>query len=599
MKILMLLGLIAVGLSAQEPISMNLAGAAYTPLLDWWFDDGSGTTVTDHSGANNNGTFSAGSQAPTWNSDGSGITVNGGQSVIIPTAVWASHRTMIIAYKPNVTLESARANNIATIAASNQNSLIYDINPYTLMPSISAAAVYGNAGNLKSAGNTITVFVLSNPNVYYQFTQPMSGYTGQGTATSAPSSNTTVLLGDYGGAPNGGYGFPGQIFHFALYPGALTNAQIAYEVQRIRAIQGRKGVTFNDSPDVATTQLILAGDSIAYGTGPGTPAQSWPQLMLSYLPETVSLNNLALPGANWNGVAGGVTSIVSLANKFDDALTVCAVHAGTNDIGTGGNTATQVYSTAKSWLASVAGCKATVIGTLIARASYDSTIDTLNACIQAGFLGTNSGCGGGQLAATAVSWWGFDPNMKDNETSNWYNGLHPTAAGSSMGAAYWGVALTRALGKWRTPVNVSIRLSNNSNTSWTLSFDSGVTTGAGPAIAAATSQSIPVFYLGPKQINCGDVTLKSSTQFSATGLTTLQATIGDSASSTPTFYTSTQYNMMTAPGVTNIQHNNVNTGPSWAGSNVTIELNGANQNLNAQTNLAGAVDISLPVCSIP
>jgi lysophospholipase L1-like esterase len=332
----------------------------------------------------------------------------------------------------------------------------------------------------------------------------------------------------------------------------------------------------------------------------------WQKFTQDLLPTEVNIVNLGVSAQSLSGSSGllvrDLTAVDNLKKQYDSVSPfIVGVFAGTNDLASLSRSTTQVYGDLQTYNTNrqAAGEKS-IVFTILPRNSINANRDTVNGCIRDGFSGTNAGCGGGQLPANAIVYAGFDPNMgQDNQTStSWFSsdGVHPSNAGYALIATYVAPAVMRAIGTPSAPVWLRFTVSNNGTSTWTIA-PNGNTAGPSIAIPSATSSSIPIYYLGPKYKLCG-AELKTTTQFSATGLTTLQATIGDSVGGS-TFYSSSQYNMMTAPGATNFQDTQILNSKTWAGSNVTLEINGANQNLNAQSNLAGAIDVSLCVTSVP
>jgi len=133
-------------------------------------------------------------------------------------------------------------------------------------------------------------------------------------------------------------------------------------------------------------------------------------------------------------------------------------------------------------------------------------------------------------------------------------------------------------------------LSNNGAT-WMLSVN-GATAVAGPAIAASTTQDVPLFTLPRRSVVTG-VREKTTSGWSGSGFSLLNLSVGDSVGGAA-FYTPPSYDLTVAVSDTNFRATPLFKGASEAGSTVTAHLT-ANAALNSAT-LAGAVDID--VCSV-
>ena len=434
---------------------------------------------------------------------------------------------------------------------------------------------------------------------------PATGYVAQGTAAITVGDGS-MTIGTLQTCANCGAGFFGNIFYVAAYSTVLTQAQITAAQNAIEFRLRQQGIAIRPNPPQSPYYLIFDGDSITDNSGAWSILTTFQKYTMDILPITGYWQQLGAPGAciatNTCTISSTLTNLTAQAATKVDGLvkrlsqsskTILQIWAGTNDLNWGAgaantNTALKTYVTARK----AAGWNKIIVGTLTARIAADTTRTATNATILTDWAS-------GALAADAVSMHGFDPNMGQStqgSTTWYYDGVHPSAAGNSLVATYEAPAIMMALGGGKVWLRFTV--SNNAATNWTLAAN-GNTAGPAAAIAAATSQSVPLYFLGPKYQVCG-VQLKANTAFTATGLTTLTATVGDSVGGS-TFYTSTTYDLMAAPGNTNFQAKipALAAASTYAGSNVTLELTGANQNLNAQANLAGSVDVRLCIQAIP
>ena len=78
---------------------------AASPLADYTFMDGAGSTLTDHSGNGNNGTLLSGANAPTWTATGLSFSGLGGtaQGVSLPAALNATRTFIFVTATRNLT----------------------------------------------------------------------------------------------------------------------------------------------------------------------------------------------------------------------------------------------------------------------------------------------------------------------------------------------------------------------------------------------------------------------------------------------------------------------------------------------------------------
>ena len=135
---------------------------------------------------------------------------------------------------------------------------------------------------------------------------------------------------------------------------------------------------------------------------------------------------------------------------------------------------------------------------------------------------------------------------------------------------------------------------SNDGTNWTTAINSGAVT-AGPAIESSTVQDIPLFALPPKGTITG-IREKVTTAWSGDGFTSLGLWIGDSAGG-PSFYTSSEYDLMAAPGDTNFLSTQLFKSATDAGSTVIAHVS-ANTELTAAA-LSGSVDIDVCWVTLP
>jgi hypothetical protein len=572
------------------------AAATAVCLWEHRYIEGTGTTVADGCGNGNTGTFSTG-HPPAWAADGSGITDDGTQNYTIPAGntsgtIPANIKTIVVAYIPNI--YAAATNNQVLTEAMFSNGVGYPIfglcqRNLTLFCGASGSNDAAVAGNNKSVGPTVTTFTLpGGNNRIWQNGREVSGYMNANALTFPTSAG--FMVGDF--TDGGGFGMSGTYLYSAGFSTALTASQIAameqYVEQRILLDHGVRIVDNNPT----STQVITHGDSISSNEGNNGYLGSWQQFIQDLIPIPYNIQPLGLGGQTLSTMVTRMPTVIQgLIKQYAPAKSVVVNFGGSNDLATGG-TAAATYSSTQSYSTNVhsyGGYNVTV--TILSRvAPTDTNRGTLNASIAAGFLN-------GTLATDAVAFWGNDPNMgqNGNYTTTWYaDATHPSVAGNALGATYIAPAVMRAVGQGDIAICNRFSIGVNGTTNWTIAAN-GHTSGPGVAISAATTQAVPLWYIGPKY-KLTKVSVKTTTAWSGTGFTTLTATIGDSVGGT-TYYLPGSYDMTAAVSNTNFSDSVLLKSATWAGSNLTLALT-ANQNLNANT-LTGGLDITACVASIP
>lgn len=205
---------------------------------------GSGTTWTDLSGNENNGTLVNG---PTFNSSNNGsivfdgtndhVTVN--SSITIPTG--ATARTISIWFSTNTTTWADNVNNLF-FYGSGVNGQAFGID-FSIYPSMEVYT-WGGAGRDLTFSTTFAQTGWKNITVTYNGSTTIliyeNGLQTQTLALSAACNTTssTVYIGSVNPSINSWY-FDGNISQVLMYNSVLTASQIS---QNFNALRGRYGI---------------------------------------------------------------------------------------------------------------------------------------------------------------------------------------------------------------------------------------------------------------------------------------------------------------------------------------------------------------------
>jgi hypothetical protein len=382
----------------------NFTGDLATGVLaDYDFSEGTGTSLTDISGANAcsgspcNGTFGGGSAtAPTWNGTTSVLFSGTGnsQGITLPATLNAAE-TFVIAYyfyPISLTAGGAIYNQGAyapIISSSNGSSGINFIYAAPCAGGYFQPAIWnGSCATLSKnfgAGFHIATYVLGTgsgnlDHIYLDGTEVP--YSVQGSTAGAQTSGN-LFIGTANTGPWAGGGGTWLAYRMRVYSGQLTAADVMQITQIFRQVVQNKGIATSPlSFNTALPFLHCVGDSQTFGTGVATP----------FCSELTLTNQPAYTVDNW-GVGGMTLQGMTASDQYRvgpycpstlGIPSVANVFGGTND-------ATQNVLTPAAFAAATfqslmgevqtlkrAGCTV-FVSTMLSRFGTDSAGNTFDA----------------------------------------------------------------------------------------------------------------------------------------------------------------------------------------------------------------------------
>lgn len=409
------------------------SGVTTSGLLgEYRFDEGSGSSVFDHSGNGNDGVVVGG---PTWST--LGLTFNASSKrVTLPAALTASFVTIQVFcdWSPANTGTGFRA------AVGNTNAVGFNLLTSTSVGGTQLAgganpAIYWNgfatsaADSLGNLGMVTLVLDASN-DVFYINGKAVKGYTSRSGSTALSRVGSLEL----GGSSGGGFTLNGQMYYALVYSSALTGAQVAQNYAAVSTVLAKRGVDLNPVPSGNTSQLVFDGDSITAGLSSASGANSISgQIVTS---ETFTKTNLGVSGQELRQMMYGSAKVVALLTPLA-SRNIVIVFGGTND-NIAGRTAAQTYADLSAYclILKKAGFQVVVV-TMLSRTGSDTFKNSYNALIRAGW----------QNFADEIADPAQNTNLgADNAYSNatyFQDSVHPTTAANLIIAGYLGNAVDR------------------------------------------------------------------------------------------------------------------------------------------------------------
>jgi lysophospholipase L1-like esterase len=364
------------------------AGVVAGATADYNFLQGSGTTLTDHSGNGNNATLGSGANAPTWLANGLGFTV--GQNVSLPSALNTSQTFFFAVYLNPVVNALQQANAFpmllgASNGAAGLNLLtaqtehnVFDaaVGAIAFQPSIFAGGGVTTGGTRMFSGFHVLAYVLGtgsgNLDHIYMDGVEQAAYQAQGSSAGLQTAGN-LFLGASNVSPFGSAGFLGTMYRVVAMP---TNT---LTISRIQQITGQlqddalvRGVPLIPQPiqQVGPT-LNCIGDSITFGRLAATPFCS----ELSLTNQTYTITNWGISNFSLNGMLGSEPNRVDPLCTTSSGTANALVFAGTNDFASFLlGTAASVFAnlTGEVQTLKAAGCRV-FVGTMLSRGGSDAT----------------------------------------------------------------------------------------------------------------------------------------------------------------------------------------------------------------------------------
>jgi lysophospholipase L1-like esterase len=366
------------GLGIGVPISTSVTA-------DYNFLEGSGTTLTDHSGNGNNGTFA--SSAPTWTTEG--LLFAPGQGVSLPAAVNGS-KTVIMGVYLNATTGGTPENDYESLMTSSLGttgfnflyamSLGGDLDAYTYSPTIFANGGQATTSTVPISGFHVLAYVCgtgagSVDHLYIDGVESVA-YTNQGSTCGSQTSGN-LYIGSSGVSPWAISGLIGTMYRLVMLPTQLSAASIQAATAGIISDMNTRGIP--TSPvvrPVTGAQLYAIGDSITFGFGVSTP---WPSLLSLTNKEAYTLTNWGVSGLPLRAIAASEPNRVAERCKSPNGIAVSLVMAGTNDFLSSTGTPTLAAAAMASEVQTLkkAGCRV-FVGTMLSRGGDDGAGNTFD-----------------------------------------------------------------------------------------------------------------------------------------------------------------------------------------------------------------------------
>jgi lysophospholipase L1-like esterase len=417
-------------------------------------EEGSGSTLIDHSGHANNGTQVG---TVTWAGGGTSFASSSSNYWSLPAAVTAGSalRTVMIAVAYGYTGQNTTTGvcnataPIGPITASASFTILvsFDANGSTCNL---APVLYAGAGSAKVVPDQTQGFgvhiwtyvvdpsVAANNHIYidgvesgYQFTPAVEGIT-----------TVQLALGAWPAAPTS---FSGTIYSAAFATSQLTPAQVAAATTTMRQKLIARGVITSPPDNDTNNQLVFVGDSLTLGAfaTSSAPPRTVTTTDSSFARVNLGITSMALTQMN-NEIVGAL-----LQRQNQGQRRVAVVWGGTNDLcGTGGGNPGYGATAAQAWqryaaianILHAAGYRV-VISTMIDRTNAQvATCETLktafNALIYANWFYV------GDALADPASNANLGPNgVFSNATYYNADGTHLTGTGYSLVATYFSTAI--------------------------------------------------------------------------------------------------------------------------------------------------------------
>ena len=320
----------------------------------WFFRDGSGSTVTDLSGAGHNLTLEAGGAAPAWNLP-AGLTFAGAQGVDVPAALNGS-RTWIffVSFQPG-----SRADGVSGLGLIWNNVTATTLGIYqppTFGPGNGVYAVYSGQSGFHDqtyailSGNAVVGWQLNAPDGQDHIWVNLTDQNGGPTSVGPGSGGNSATAGPTTAPGSGNYVMGrnpflfGTIIAAASWSTVLSPTDMALAITGIQTVVLGEGIPLgpmNGSDQV--NQVAISGDSISCGVGTAAPLfsrtvfvnspnvnnecisgtkvsnwmQPWAAFDIDPILRPKALTNTAMLWGGVNDIAGGA---VTPANTAADAL---------------------------------------------------------------------------------------------------------------------------------------------------------------------------------------------------------------------------------------------------------------------------------------
>jgi lysophospholipase L1-like esterase len=305
-------------------------------LLEYLFNEGSGTVLGDSSGNGFNGTLGlTGSFLPTWNSKGLAFNVSYLQ-MPLTSALWSNALTTMI-FADNI----PSASTPQTLLSLDGNSAVgpqltlREGTGQLLFQSNSAAPSFMSGIALK--GPNVVSVTCGNPRALYWNGNPITQVVQANNLSGAytpyvPSSS--AYLGSQGATF-----YVGTMSLVLMYNRVLSAAEIAQNVAWGTNLLALRGVTIGDTT-TNLSQIIFLGDSLTAGVN-ATYQNQYATYVMSSLSGSYNWRNFGIGGDTIaNMITRGTNTIDPLINLWAATPKVCVIWGGRNDIANASSAAT-------------------------------------------------------------------------------------------------------------------------------------------------------------------------------------------------------------------------------------------------------------------
>jgi GDSL-like Lipase/Acylhydrolase family len=545
--------------------------------------EGTGTTYNDSSGnarTASNSTTGVSGTAAAWVTGG--LRIENGSYISIPAAGCSGALTIEVWYNRDL------GSSAATTATGPFNGLVSSDSRQwiQLESSYWGAPVYSNfTTDLiipidKVLGPSFLALVGTggSPAGFYINSIPATGYKANTTMT-AWTVTTSCDVGNLANPPSGANSFSGTIYAVMFRSAARTQAQLKADDLYVRSVK-QNSVAWGTALNYGGPVGIFEGDSITKNQGGSYMlGNSWEYVANQALGSNFTGYNFGLSGETLATMLGETATINSMLLNYNSPNSFVSLWGGTNDIATGASAAT-VYANMQSFCAAVIGGATCIPGTTLPRGDFtgpqDTIRQTLNTSIVSGWLASTIA-----ITVNSIADFAGDPvmgNTLSNTNSGYYNyptdQIHPNAAGNAILGQIAALAIHTATGQGEAPFWLKKTIP-----SYILN-------------AAATTQTLNLLQLGPKQKLCG-VTQRVITAFTGGAISAITSSVGNSGGST-TSYTPTAYSFFTVLAPQDVPPQALNLSDQGIVQE-TFTATGAN--LSVLT--AGKAEVSLCVVSQP
>jgi lysophospholipase L1-like esterase len=320
-------------------------------LLEYLFNEGSGTVVHDSSGngfdANFGSAGAGGTYPPAWNSKGVAFSVPSQLLLPLSSALWNNVLSVMIfadcnpgsglqnllsfdslSYDgPQLNLREGTGQ-LEFQTNTQLNNLVYESN-FVLRGPQAITATLGNPRKVYWGANDVTAQAVEPGNAY------LSG------AYTPYVPTTQAWIGDF--YLPGYAGLVGNVYYVLFYSTVLTPAQIAQNIAYVQSVLTPRGVTLGDT-STNKGSVLFVGDSITAGYGPSTWPGEYPTQTMALLSGSYNWQNFGIGGWTLAAWLAMESELYPVVNQYSNPPKILVFWAGRNDIAINADTAAGLYA---------------------------------------------------------------------------------------------------------------------------------------------------------------------------------------------------------------------------------------------------------------